>query len=98
MSVPNKICDYCSAKGIMPTFSDGETICYSCLDIFPIGAHEARIEIVQLRTEREIYKNALIEILSNENNVNYTQSDVEYELDGCFDTAKNALENDKCRK
>ena len=32
---PIKSCDYCSAKGKMPTFMNGETVCHECLSKQP---------------------------------------------------------------
>lgn len=33
MTAPIKTCDYCGATGEMPTFMNGETICYTCMHV-----------------------------------------------------------------
>lgn len=53
MTAPIKTCDYCCAVGFMPTFMDGETVCYDCLPTLPKTMREARSEIVSLRTKIE---------------------------------------------
>ena len=53
MTAPIKTCDYCYAVGVMPTFMDGETVCYDCLSTLPKTMREARSEIVSLRTKIE---------------------------------------------
>ena len=53
MTAPIKTCDYCSAVGVMPTFMDGETVCYDCLPTLPKTLGEAWREIVLLRTKIE---------------------------------------------
>ena len=54
MTAPIKTCDYCCAVGVMPTFMDGETVCYDCLSTLPKTMREARSEIVSLRTKIEV--------------------------------------------
>lgn len=51
MTAPIKTCDYCSAVGVMPTFMDGETVCYDCLPRLPKTLREAWHEIISLRTK-----------------------------------------------
>jgi len=48
---PIKKCDYCEATGHMPTFMNGETMCYDCLRSLPTNPSECRAEIVRLRSE-----------------------------------------------
>lgn len=49
MTAPTKTCDYCGATGEMPTFMNGETICYTCLHVLPKTLPEARQELMRLR-------------------------------------------------
>ena len=49
MTAPIKTCDYCGATGEMPTFMNGETICYTCLHVLPKTLPEARQELMRLR-------------------------------------------------
>lgn len=49
MDTPIKKCHYCGREGSMPTFSDGETICYQCMDKLPMDGRKCRQEIVNLR-------------------------------------------------
>jgi len=58
---PIKTCDYCEVTGKMPTFMDGETICYSCLGKRPKTLGEAMKRITELEAELEIKNNALLE-------------------------------------
>lgn len=51
--LPVKKCDYCPAEGTMPTFIDGETICYICLDKRPKSIAEATKLIFQQQAELE---------------------------------------------
>lgn len=51
MTAPIKTCDYCGATGEMPTFMNGETICYTCLHVLPKTLPEARQELMRLRAE-----------------------------------------------
>ena len=53
MTAPIKTCDYCCAVGVMPTFMDGETVCYDCLPTLPKTMREARREVVLLRAKVE---------------------------------------------
>lgn len=46
---PIKTCDYCGVTGEMPTFMNGETICYTCLHVLPKTLPEARQELMRLR-------------------------------------------------
>lgn len=45
----DKTCDYCGSAGKMPTFMDGETMCYQCIDVLPISAKDARKQLHDLR-------------------------------------------------
>ena len=47
---PIKTCDYCSTKGVMPTFMDGETVCGGCSSSLPKTVPSCRKEIVRLRS------------------------------------------------
>lgn len=49
MTAPIKTCDYCGATGEMPTFMNGETICYTCMYVLPKTLPEARQELMRLR-------------------------------------------------
>ena len=49
MTAPIKTCDYCGATGEMPTFMNGETICYTCMSVLPKTLPEARQELMRLR-------------------------------------------------
>lgn len=49
MTAPIKTCDCCGATGEMPTFMNGETICYTCLHVLPKTLPEARQELMRLR-------------------------------------------------
>ena len=49
MTAPIKTCDYCGATGEMPTFMNGETICYTCMHVLPKTLPEARQELMRLR-------------------------------------------------
>lgn len=49
MTAPIKTCDYCGVTGEMPTFMNGETICYTCLHVLPKTLPEARQELMRLR-------------------------------------------------
>ena len=51
MTAPIKTCDYCCAVGVMPTFMNGETVCYDCLPSLPKTMREAWREIVSLRAK-----------------------------------------------
>ena len=53
MTAPIKTCDYCCAVGVMPTFMNGETVCYDCLPSLPKTMREAWREIVSLRAKIE---------------------------------------------
>lgn len=59
-STPNpiKTCDYCGARGEMPTFRGGDTCCINCLISFAAGntetrrrEHELKKQIAALETE-----------------------------------------------
>ena len=53
MTAPIKTCDYCCAVGVMPTFMNGETVCYDCLASLLKTMREAWREIVSLRAKIE---------------------------------------------
>ena len=49
MTAPIKTCDYCGVTGEMPTFMNGETICYTCMHVLPKTLPEARQELMRLQ-------------------------------------------------
>lgn len=51
MTAPIKTCNYCRAVGVMPTFMNGETVCYDCLQTLPKTLLEAWREIASLRAK-----------------------------------------------
>ena len=51
MGAPIKECNYCKNTGKMPTFIDGETMCYTCLSRLPTDSKECRQRIVQLESK-----------------------------------------------
>ena len=53
MTAPIKTCNYCRAVGVMPTFMNGETVCYDCLQTLPKTLLEAWREIASLRAKIE---------------------------------------------
>ena len=53
MTAPIKTCNYCGAVGVMPTFMNGETVCYDCLPTLPKTLREAWREIAALRAKIE---------------------------------------------
>ena len=53
MTAPIKTCNYCRAVGVMPTFMNGETVCYDCLQTLPKTLREAWREIASLRAKIE---------------------------------------------
>ena len=53
MTAPIKPCNYCRAVGVMPTFMNGETVCYDCLQTLPKTLLEAWREIASLRAKIE---------------------------------------------
>ena len=53
MTAPIKTCNYCRAVGVMPTFMNGETVCYDCLQTLPKTLLEAWREIAALRAKIE---------------------------------------------
>ena len=53
MTAPIKTCNYCGAVGVMPTFMNGETVCYDCLPTLPKTLPEAWREIAALRAKIE---------------------------------------------
>ena len=53
MTAPIKTCNYCGAVGVMPTFMNGETVCYDCLSTLPKTLREAWREIAALRAKIE---------------------------------------------
>lgn len=51
-----KTCEYCGVEGIMPTFMDGETSCYSCITSFPQTTRELKHELYKQRVSTQQLK------------------------------------------
>lgn len=87
MTAPIKTCDYCGATGEMPTFMNGETICYTCLHVLPKTLPEARQELMRLRALLAVVAQPAPSVLACAN----TKDAARYRW-----LRKNGLVNEKC--
>ena len=78
MTAPIKTCNYCRAVGVMPTFMNGETVCYDCLLTLPKTLREAWREIVSLRAKvAEMEKQEPVATVIKEGDSRYWMSERE---------------------
>ena len=83
MTAPIKTCNYCRAVGVMPTFMNGETVCYDCLQTLPKTLLEAWREIASLRVKVAEMERQEPVMWANSSNIN--SSRINRERGGCGD-------------
>ena len=91
-----KTCDYCEVEGVMPTFMNGETICYDCLRKQPKTITEATKLVFEYRKENERLVGHLadraLKVLKQDKRITKLEAVVN-ELYGIWCIAEHALED-----